>query len=110
MIDTVSIYGIVSILAGHRASADYLIAAVTNIRGFIKTVTPLSDKVGTMLVADGTGCTLYTAENDLVADIGLPASVTTNAEVVGIVECSLTVQIAHPVKPYLLGDSCWILA
>ena len=109
MIDPVGIYGVVSVLAGERAFTYHLWAAITYIRCFIKTITPFSDKVGTMLVTSGTGCALYTAENDLVTDIGLLASVTMNTEVMGIIERPLAIQIAHPVEPDLLGDSSRIL-
>ena len=93
----VGVYGIVPVLAWYRASADYLGTAVTYIRSFIKTVTTFSDKVGAVLVAGGTGCTLDTAEDDLIADIGLLTLVAMDTEVVGVIECSLAIKVTHPV-------------
>ena len=93
----VGVYGIVPVLTWYRASADYLGAAVADIRSFIKTVTPFPDKVGAVLVAGGTGCTLDTAEDDLIADIGLLTSVAMDTEVVSVIERSFAIKIAHPV-------------
>ena len=106
----VGVYGIVPVLAWYRASADYLGAAVTDIRSLIKTVTPFPDKVGAVLVAGGTGRTLDTAEDDLIADICLLTPVAMDTEVVSVIERSLAIQVTHPVQPYLLGDGCRILA
>ena len=93
----VGVYGIVPVLAWYRASADYLGTAVTDIRSFIKTVTAFPDEVGAVLVAGGTGCTLYTAKDDFVAYIGLLTLITVNTEVVSVIERSLAIKIAHSV-------------
>ena len=106
----VGIYGIVSVLAGYRTSADYLGTAVTDIRRLIKSVTTFPDKVGAVLVAGGTGRTLDTAEDDLIADICLLTPVAMDTEVMSVIERSFAIQVTHPVQPYLLGDGCRILA
>ena len=93
----VGIDGIVPVLAGNGASAQYLGTSVADIRGLIKAVTALPDKVRTVLVAGGTGSTLYTAEDDLVAYIGLLTLITVNTEVVSIIECPFAIQEVHPV-------------
>ena len=101
---------IIPVLAGDGASAQYLGTAVTDIRSLIKAVTAFPDKVRTVLITNGAGCTLYTAEDDLVTDICLLTLITVNTEVVSIIECSFTIQKVHPVELDLLGDGCRILA
>ena len=92
-IDTVGIDSIVSVFAGDSAPADRFRTAIAHIRSLIKPIALLFDKVGAMLVTDGAGGTLYTAQDDLGADICPCASVAFGTEVVGIIECPLTIQV-----------------
>ena len=110
MVYPVSINCIVPVLAGDGTPAQHLGTSVADIRGLVKTVAPLPDKIRAVLITDSTGCTFYTAENDLIAYVCLLAFITMYTEVVSIIECSFTIQKVHPVESYLLGDGCRILA
>ena len=89
---------------------DLLCASVADVRGPVKAGAAFPLKVRAGLVAGGAGGALHAAEDDLAADVGLPAVITVDAEVVGIVEGALVVPVGEAVGPDFLGDGGRILA
>ena len=83
---------------------------VAYIRSFGKSVTFFFFEVLTTLVADGTGRAFAFADNDFVTYVSTLTPESTCAEVVRVIEYAIGMYIIHPVKPYLLGYGCRILA
>ena len=79
-------------------------ASVADIRSFIEAVTAFPDKVGTGLVAGGTGSTFHITEDDLTAYIGLPAAVTVDTKVMGVIESAFMIPVTKTVGPDFFGD------
>ena len=76
--------------------------SITDIRRFIEAATAFTDKVRAGLVTGRTGRALYITENDFTAYVSLPAAVTVDTEVMGIVESALMIPVTEPVGPDLL--------
>lgn len=85
-------------------------ASIADIRCLIKTDTAFPYKIRTGLVTGRTGSALYITKDDLTAYIGLPAAVTVDAEVVGIIESAFMVPVTEPVSPDLFGDGGRVFA
>lgn len=79
-------------------------ASITDIRSFIEAVTAFPYKVRTGLVTGRTGRALYITENDFTAYVSLPAAVTVDTEVVGIIESTLMIPVTKTVNPDFFGD------
>lgn len=79
-------------------------ASITDIRSFIEAVTAFLYKVRTDLVTGRTGRALYITENDFTAYVSLPAAVTVDTEVVGVIESTLMIPVTKTVNPDFFGD------
>lgn len=94
---TVCKTGIVYILVCDGAFMDRLVTAIADIRSFIQTVTAFADKIPASLVAGRTGGAFDATKDDPATNICLPAVISVDAEVVGIVESTLVKPVAEPV-------------
>ncbi len=88
---------IVHILVCNSAFMDCLVAAIADIRGLVQPSAAFSDKIAACLVAGRAGSAFDPAEDDLATDIRLPAMVSVDAEVVGVVESTLVIPVAEAV-------------
>lgn len=106
----VSKTGIIDILMCDGAFVECLVAAVTDIWGFIQAYAPFPDKIPAGLVASRAGSTFDAAEDDLAAGIGFVAVVSMDTEVFGIIKSAFVVPVAEAVFFYLFRDGGRILA
>ena len=79
-------------------------ASITDIRSFVEAATAFPYKVRTGLVTGRTGRALYITENDFTAYVSLPAAVTVDTEVVGVIESTLMIPVTKTVNPDFFGD------
>ena len=85
-------------------------ASITDIRSFIEAVAAFPYKIGTGLVAGRTGSTFHITEDDLTAYVSLPAAVTVDTEVMGIIESAFMIPVTKTVSPDFFGDGGRIFA
>ena len=98
----VSEFSIIAVFVGDGAVVYGFRTSITDIGCLIKAATAFPGKVRTGLVAGGTGSTFHITEDDLTACIGLPAAVTVDTEVMGIIESAFMIPVAEPVGQDLL--------
>ena len=67
--------------------------SIADIRSLVKAVTPFSHKIGTGLIAGGTGSTFDVTENDLATYICFLTVIPMNAEVVCIIKGSFVIPV-----------------
>ena len=95
---------IIAVFVGNGAVVYGFGASVADIRRFIETVTAFPDKVGTGLVAGGTGSAFHITEDNLTAYICLPAAVTVDTEVMGVIESAFMIPVTKTAGPDFFGD------
>lgn len=95
---------IIAVFVGNGAVVYGFGASVADIRRFIEAVTAFPDKVRTGLVAGGTGSAFHITEDDFTAYIGLPAAVTVDTEVMGVIESAFMIPVTKTVSPDFFGD------
>ena len=98
----VSEFSIIAVFVGDGAVVYGFWTSITDIGCFIEAVTAFLGKIGTGLVTGRTGSTFHITEDDLTAYVSLPAAVTVDTEVMGIVESALMIPVTEPVGPDLL--------
>lgn len=102
--------GIIVVFMGNRTVADLFRAAITDIRGFIKSWAEFFLKVLTGLIAGGAGSAFHTAQDNLAAGIGFLAVIPMDAEVMGIIKGSFVIPVRQPMCLDLFGNGGRILA
>ena len=101
---------IIAVFVGDGAMIYGFRTSVADIRCLIEAVTAFPYKVRTGLVTGRTGSALYITEDDLTAYVSLPAAVTVDTEVMGIVESAFMIPVTEPVSPDLFGDGGRVFA
>jgi len=101
---------IIAVFMGDGAMIYGFRTSITDIGCLIEAVTAFPYKVRTGLVTGRTGSALYITEDDLTAYVSLPAAVTVDTEVVGVIESALMIPVTKTVSPDLFGDGGRIFA
>lgn len=101
---------IIAVFMGDGAVVYGFRTSITDIRCLIEAVTAFPDKVRTGLVTGRTGSALCITEDDLTVYVSLPAAVTVDTEVVGVIESALMIPVTKTVSPDFFADGGRIFA
>ena len=93
---------IVIVLVGDGTVADFLRAAITDIRCFLKSFTVFFLKIPAGLVTGRTGSAFDAAQDDFATGIGFLTMIAMDTEVFGVIKSPFVVPVGETVGPYFL--------
>lgn len=96
--------GIVFIFVCDSTVIDFLVATIADIRGFIKSATVFTLKIGAGLVTGRAGSAFDTADENLPTGIGLFAVIAMDAEVLCIVKSTFMIPVRQTMCLNFLRD------
>lgn len=94
---------------GNRTMVDCFGTSIAYERCLIQACAAFLLEIRTGLVTGWAGGTFYTAQDDLVADVGLPAVITVDTKVMSIVKRAFVIPVTESVQLNFLGDGSRIL-